>query len=446
MRTTLRILAVTLLLTGPLAAADGQWQAGFAKVVITPDELMWMSGYGNRTAPAEGKLHDLYARAAALRHGKTTLVFVATDLVGVPPTMSRVVCEHAEKKHNLPRENVMLTCSHTHCGPALDDRVSHMLAMDADDWKQVKDYQQSLNAKLIELVDAAVADLKPARVAIGRGGCGFATNRRAPIGEGPVDHTVPVLAAFDPDGKEGTSKSPRGVIFGYACHNTTLSFQQWCGDYAGFAALDLEERHPGATALFFTGCGADANPLPRRDLELVRMYGRMLALAVGEVLGGTMTPLDPPGHAGFTTVELPFAEVPTKEQLTQALDDPNRFNQARARFLLDESEQLGRVRDSYPVPVQVWRFGNLTWVALGGEVVVDYAIRLKRELPGTVWVTGYANDVMAYIPSERVLKEGGYEGASSMVYYQMPSAWQSGLEQELIDAVHALTKPPAGEE
>ncbi len=77
---------------------------------------------------------------------------------------------------------------------------------------------------------------------------------------------------------------------------------------------------------------------------------------------------------------------------------------------------------------------------LGGEVVVDYALRLKHELTGDVWVTGYANDVMSYIPSRRVLREGGYEGATSMVYYGLPTTWGPTIEEAIVREVHRQVK------
>ena len=200
----------------------GAWQAGVSRVVITPPEFMWMSGYGGRDHPAEGKVHDLYARATALRDPKgETVVFVATDLVGVPRSMASTVSAAAEKKHGLPRSGLMIACSHTHCGPALDDRLSYMLDMKEADWKQIREYQAWLNGKVTEAVDAAVADLKPARLSTGSGVCRFAANRRTPKGIGPYDHQVPVLKIESPDGSK-----LRGLVFGYACHNTTLGFYQ----------------------------------------------------------------------------------------------------------------------------------------------------------------------------------------------------------------------------
>lgn len=423
----------------PIYADDAKpnWQAGFAKVVITPDEFQWMNGYGGRTEPADGKIHDLYARAAAFRDAnETTIVMVALDVVSVAPEMTNGISAAIEESHKIPRANIMFACSHTHCGPALDDRLSHMLKMDEAAWEQVRKYQKILNGKVTKVIETAIENLEPAVIKYGTGQCGFATNRRPPLGEGPVDHTVPVVAAY---ATESDSKTPLGIIFGYACHNTTLGIQQWCGDYAGFAAIDLEEHHPGSVALFFTGCGADSNPLPRRQIELAQMYGRMLSLGVEAVLP-SLTELKSPVKASWATIDLPFDSVPTEEELQAVAESGNHYEKQRANYLLNEAKELGKIRDDYPYPIQVWRFGDeLTWVSLGGEVVVDYAIRLKETLPGkTVWVTGYANDVMAYIPSERVLQEGGYEGGRSMTYYQQPSKWKAGLEDRIVNKAAEL--------
>src|SRR5262249_24735183 len=92
-----------------------------------------------------------------------------------------------------------------------------------------------------------------------------------------------------------------------------------------------------------------------------------------------------------------------------------------------------------PYPLQVWRLGELTWIFLGGEVVVDYSLRLKRNLGSSrTWVSSYCNDVMPYIPSARVLKEGGYEGATAMIYYGQPTTWSTDVERPIIDGLTGL--------
>jgi neutral ceramidase len=234
----------------------------------------------------------------------------------------------------------------------------------------------------------------------------------------------------------------RGVVFGYACHNTTLGFYEWCGDYSGFAQLYLEDRHPDSVAMFFTGGGADQNPLPRRKIELARKYGRMLAVSVDNVLDEPMKSVAGRLASSFEEVELEFDQLPTKEKLQADLKHSSRYTRARAKLLLSEWERDGSLPATWPYPIQVWKVGDgLNWVALGGELVVDYQLRLKRELgENSTWVTGYANDVMAYIPSERVLEEGGYEGDTSMIVYQLPSKWKAGLEDQIVSTVHRLAK------
>src|SRR5262249_51358064 len=250
---------------------------------------------------------------------------------------------------------------------------------------------------------------EPVTLKFGHGKAAFAMNRREPTDKGiingknpagPVDHTVPVLVVAGADGK------PRAVVFGYACHNTTLQYYQWCGDYAGFAQIEVEKAFPGAVAMFWIGCGADANPQPRGKVELAQQHGKELADTVKATANGKLEPISGKFTAHFEKVTLKFDTLPTRAQLTADTLSKNFTQQRRAQRLLKQLDDTGKLDESYPhYPVQVWGFGDqITWVALGGEVVIDYQIRLKKELPAnrTLWVTGYANDVMAYIPSERV--------------------------------------------
>jgi hypothetical protein len=428
-------------------AETASWQAGVAKVVITPAEFIWMSGYGARTKPAEGKVHELYAKALALQAADgQRCVLVTMDLVGIDRDLSKSVCAQLEKLYKLPRSAVMLSVSHTHCGPVVGRNLQPMYFLDRAQQKRVDDYTRDLEMKLVELVGAALKDLKPARLAHGRGMATFATNRRnnkepdvpklRDVGQlkGPVDHDVPVLSVRAPNGKV------RAIVFGYACHATVLSFYQWCGDYPGFAQRALEERYPGAMALFWAGCGGDQNPLPRRSVELAEEYGRQLAHSVDAVFKAPMNAIAPRLRTTYTEIDVPLADLPTRETLVQDAASKDKFVASRAKMLLKQLETQGSLRQNYPYPVEAWQLGDdLTWIALGGEVVVDYALRLKKEL-GPVWVAGYTNDVMAYIPSLRVLKEGGYEGGGAMVYYGLPAVWSPRVEEAIVAAVHEQVK------
>jgi neutral ceramidase len=249
--------------------------------------------------------------------------------------------------------------------------------------------------------------------------------------EGPVDHSVPVLKIADGAGKL------RAVLFGYACHNTTLTgeFYQLSGDYAGFAAAELEKRHPAATALFLMLCGGDQNPEPRSTLDLARRHGDALAAEVDRVLGATMTPVGGPVRTTFRLVPLRLAER-TREELEGEVKSSNAAVARRGALMLKALDAGARI-DQIEYPVQAIRFGkSLTTVALGGEVVVDYALRIKREFRGEpMIVAGYSNDVMCYIPTARVLREGGYEAVDSMAYYGQSGPFAGDVEERIVAAV-----------
>jgi len=234
------------------------------------------------------------------------------------------------------------------------------------------------------------------------------------------------------------------VVFGYACHNTTLSLMEWSGDYAGFAQRDLEQANPGCQAMYWAGCGADQNPLPRRTVELAEEYGRQLAGAVQAVINGAKRPVGGTLETVYEEVPIPFAALPSAEKLKPDLASTNPYIAATAKLSLDQINDGSPLSPTYPYPMTLWKLGDeISWVFLGGEVVVDYAIRLKSEWdedadPRQVWVSAYSNDVMAYIPSRRILLEGGYEGQGAMVYYGLPSAWAEEIEEMIISTARKL--------
>jgi hypothetical protein len=239
----------------------------------------------------------------------------------------------------------------------------------------------------------------------------------------------------------GLDNRLQALIFGYACHPTTLSDDQWCGDYPGFAQLELQKRHPGAAALFWTGCGGDQNPLPRRTVELCEKYGRQLADGVDEALSGKLEPVTPELHTAHQFVTLNFDRRPTRAELET---DTKSTNPVRARWarrvlpLLDAGKPFP---DHVEYGVSVWRLGKeQLWVALGGEAVVDYSLRFKRELGPQTWVAGYAHDMVGYVPSRRVWKEGGYEAGFIYEYGWLAYRWTEDTEDRIAAAVQRLVR------
>ncbi len=453
MRTQLTFaLALSAALT--LAAAEKTnsppeklvWKAGVATVVITPQTNMWMAGYASRTKPAEGKETDLFGKALALEdeHG-TRLIMVTLDLIGVPRTLRKNLEKRCASSYRLPAEGLLLNASHTHSGPEF--RVGRGPADDGE-FHPAKDseiYGQQLEEKLFRLIGDALGTLAPAKLGYTHARAGFAMNRRlpsptgyqnSPNPDGPVDHDVPVMRVEGADGKL------RAVLFGYACHNTSLALYQWNADYAGYAQDFVQAGHPGTVAMFMMGCGGDQNPYPRRTLEWCQQHGRALANGVETAL--TVAPRNLTGslRAAYAEVALDYAKVPTREEFTARLNSKDKWEAGHAKRFLAKLDAGETLPASYPCPVQVIHFGDdLVLVAIGGETCVDYSLRLKKELAGdaAVWIAGYSNDVMAYVPSKRVREEGGYEAETAMRFSSThPSPWAPTLEERIIGKVHEL--------
>jgi hypothetical protein len=441
----LRLFVVVVLIgfsATSLAATDTPWKAGVAKVNITPELPIWLSGYGGRNRPANEKLDDLWAKALVLEDADgNRAALVTMDLVGIDRKLSQEVCRRIEEKHGLPRSAVALSTSHTHSGPVIRGNLVPLYSLDEDQTRRVKEYADTLADKLVAVVGDAITALAPSRLAYATGTATFAVNRRNnPEGKvphlrgsqtlvGPVDHDVPVLTIHGADGKL------RAVIAGYACHATVLDTYRISGDWPGVAQSEIERRHPGTIALYWAGCGADQNPLPRRKIELLNQHGHEFADAVDSVLRGPFTPISATLRTAYEEIDLPFDTLPTRGELEA--EAANQSPHARwAKYLLGVWDENGGLSTTYPYPVQAWQLGpDVTWLFLGGEVVVDFVIRLKSDLGGeNTWVASYSNDVMGYIPSRRVLAEGGYEGGLARFPYGLPAVWDPKIEQQVIDA------------
>jgi hypothetical protein len=218
------------------------------------------------------------------------------------------------------------------------------------------------------------------------------------------------------------------------------------GDYAGFAQAGLEEHYPEALALFVAGCGGDANPYPRGTIELARQHGEELASAVEKVLAGETLPVHGPLKTAYKEFPVAFATPPGREELQAQLESKDVYRRNWAEAMLKILDRDGHLPGEYPYPLEIWQFSrDLTFIALGGEAVVDYDLRLKKELGADkLWVAAYCNDVFAYIPSLRVLKEGGYEGGGAMVYYGQPGPFAPSIEETIIGKVRELLRRTNG--
>jgi neutral ceramidase len=424
-----------------LLGAQNHWRAGVASVDITPDQPIWLAGYGTRTKPSEGVLQRIHAKALVIEDetGART-VLVTSDLLGFVKEVSNPIAARVLREYKIPRERLALNASHTHSGPVISTMLRPAYPFGPEYEAVIQRYTAHLEDLVVQVIGVAIQNLAPVEIAFNQGFAGFGVNRRRQVMSrslpGPVDHDVPVLSVRAPDG------TLKAVVFGYACHNTVLADYVINGDWAGFAQEAIEKVHPGAQAMFVEDCGADANPLPRRTVDLAKQYGEIMAAAVEEVLKGKMRPQAGPIRAAYETVAVSFQKAPSREEWERRLHDQNASIQRHAKYMLAKLDRDGTLPEGYPYPVQVWRFGTgLTWIVLGGEVVVDYSLEFKSKYGwDNTWVAGYSNDVFAYIPSVRVLREGGYEGGGAMIPYGQPAPFTETVEPIIVAEVDKLFK------
>jgi len=433
------------------AAFTSRWAAaqpaetvpvGVAKVDITPVGPVRMYGYGSRTTESEGIAGRLKAAALAIGSdtGEGPAMLLTVDCGAVPTAMRDEVLRRVQAKVALKPERFMLCNSHNHSGPDL----AGMEGMIGTEHEHLARYAKMLTDRLEQVVLQALASRQPGSLAWTTGSTGFAANRRVlkdgkwvgfgAVPEAPVDHSLPLLRVSDAQGKM------LAVVVNYACHNTTLrgDFKGIHGDWAACAQQCIEADHPGAVAMVTVGCGADADPCPHGTVALCEQHGRALADEVKRLLANPLKPVTPTLTARMTMLSIPFDWPPPMEEL-----------QRRAKNSYPVSRLLKDIQSGEKPPadrkyqIATWTFGNdLAMVFLSDEVVVDYALRMKRQFDGSrLWISAYSNRVAGYVASDRLLKEGGYEvdnSLSAAVSYGRPDWLTPTLEERIVRSVGSL--------
>src|SRR5262249_15800470 len=289
---TIAGIGLLALLPAPLEGAQppAGWKAGAARVDTTPRQPVRMAGYASRTSPSQGVAHPLAAKALALADARgTRVVFVTCDIIAFRRPFTDRVTERVAAKYDVRRENIVLLASHTHAGPSPTEAAGPDGDSVPNDLRNNVEYTKELEDKIVEVVGAALGRMEPADLSYGVGRAHFALNRREPTARGirlgkypagPVDESVPILRVQKADGK------PMALVFGYACHNTTLrpDMMKIAADFAGYAQDRIAADYPGAVAMFVTGCAGDADPHPFGTLAMPKDHGEDLAQAVQFVL------------------------------------------------------------------------------------------------------------------------------------------------------------------
>jgi hypothetical protein len=431
-----------------IAAVNSSPEVGIAVRDITPELPIRLAGYAGRKRAADKVDQPLVAQALALKNlSGERFVFVALDNCEVSHAFMQPVLQQFADKFQLRRGEVAVVSSHTHSAPVLEQTLTDMAQPPPAERERIEKYSRSLQAKLVEVVGAALADCQPATLEQGLGRATFAMNRRVYQGDtvvfgdnpdGPVDWDVPVLRI------KGTNGAVRAILFGYACHGTSVrTGDDWyvvSGEYMAYARQHLEAHQPGAVAMFLTGMGADSDPAPRGLLLDAKRHGLELAGSVMGVLDRPMRPVHGAFKLAYAEADLPLVIPPGREQLEKDAQSQDINVKLRAEAYLKLLNAGQPLPESVKLPLAILRLGeDLTFVLVGGEVVVDYSHRIKRLLADDhPWPIGYAYEVPCYIPSARLIKEGGYETDSSLIYYGYYGPFRGAIETELLNRLEGL--------
>jgi hypothetical protein len=389
---------------------------------------------------SQGVALKIWVKALAIQEpGGKPSVIITVDNCGIPQSFWSEFSRRMSESRHIPVERLALCSSHTHSAPCLSGALPNMFASPIPDAEQatIDRYTRELMKKTVQVASQALDAMQPARLGWSEGEVDFSKNRRTP--GGPVFHRMPLLAAQTEDGKW------IALLVNYACHCTTLTGESNVihGDWAGVAQELMEKAHPGAVAMVAIGCGADSNPLPRSSMALVQKYGGEIADEVESLLQKKeFTNLEAPLVCEAKTISLFYQPLPTLEEWRERAKQPGivGYHASRNVARLEEGQQIPI---NFLYDIHVWKFGNdLAMVFLPGEVVVDYVLRLRSELDAKrLWVNAYSNYVPCYIPSKRVLAEGGYEAETSLWYYDRPARLRTDTEDQIIQTTKKLAGP-----
>ena len=410
-------------------------EVGYAVRDITPQTAVDLTGFAGRRSPSTGVLDALLAQALVLRQGDTSVLILAADLLGLPGSFVERLRARISALTGLTDERILLNTSHTHSGPA----TGVVRSMGTPD----ETYLADVLERMAEAAAEAAARSEERSVWVAREPVHIAVNRRAMAGgrctgigrnpAGPLAPYVDVVAFRDAAGAWCE------VIFSTATHPVCLGGANLLisADYPGYARRAIGELPGQPAALFLQGCCGDVNPeAVGRGAEAAQSAGAEVGRAVREALDRARLIAAEPLAAASERVEAPLADCPDEAaaeallgQEQQALAEARERGADRYEGLWHEGRvqwaqamlalaRTPRERRVQALEVQAVRVGELAFVALPGEVFVEYAIAIDAASPfAHTIVVGQANASVGYVPTARALAEGGYEVAEAPKYY-----------------------------
>ncbi|MBC7286570.1 MAG: hypothetical protein H5T86_00695 [Armatimonadetes bacterium] len=432
-------------------------QAGAASSLITPPVGVDLCGFAGRPAPSEGVHDDLFAKALYLASDDCQVVLITADLIGLSADDVAAIRQIIHRETGIPPDAVMVTCSHTHSGPA-----THCIRY-LGDWDEA--YLAVLIRKIAGTAVMAVQRSQPATLGWGRERVCIHVNRREKtpgglrIGVNPEGMTLPWVDVLAVDSFSG---QPLARWFSHAAHAVTLGAENTLisADWPGFAQRSIEGAAPGATALFAQGCCGDLNPNPRGSFEVAERQGWIIAGAAIKGAALAERSGDVAIEYASTTVRLPLQDPPApsvvREQLEQAqrqFEEEGRKAGYQMRKTLagyvEWTEQLldlalrGATSLHIDFEIQAIRIGDRAIVGLPGEVFSEYAVSIAQLSTFPTVVVAYTNGNFGYIPTAHAFAEGGYEVEWAHRFY-LPLPLASECEQIILAGARDLLSSMVG--
>lgn len=420
---------------------------GTAKIDITPERPIPLAGFGHRKGPFQGVNRRLYARINVFEHdegGKKSRVLIAQgDIIWWGSERMARIRETIAQRFGIGPSDLILSAQHTHGGPQTSTEFCDILGLpDAD-------YLESLDQALFLGIEAAIANLEPVTIERGKGDCRIGINRRkivngkmamAPNPEGLLDTDVNVIRFRKEDGVT------KAVFIHYTCHPTTTNTNFVTSEYPGVAAERLEATFGRGTVVsFLQGCTGNVRPALHRDdkfyagsEEEVAKFGRQLANEVERVLDGAMDELaSAPVSGRRIVVQLPFQTLPTEAEIDASI--------AKGGALAEWGEKLRsrpeKLQSHIPFELtQIKLADGLSFLAMDGEVVLEYGDYAKRLSGDGTLPMGYSNGMIGYVPTAAQISEGGYEGKDSGIYFALPAAFAPETETIIRKAIEQLIR------
>jgi hypothetical protein len=383
-----------------LAAESAGLKAGAARIDITPDKPVTMSGYDARKGLSTGVHDPLSARVLAFEAGGKRLVLISTDLIGFYSGTTDYLRQALLSEFNLQPSELFLTAIHTHAGPGLTINQERGHANNLE-------YTEKLKGKLLEVVRQALGSMEPVSLGLGIGSSPMGANRRelriANNGEssivlgrdpyGPTDKEVLVMKLVKPDGKL------KAVAFDYATHATCLGGKNFTisGDVLGLAE-QFVEKILGADVVVpaFAGASGNINPWFRSLAGFDTESGWipepvLLGTFLGEEVVHVCRAINQTGSADKISTAFVTLQLPAKPP-----EDPS----------AKKKEGPGAI----PFNVTVARLGDVAFVGLGAEVCTEIGMAIKAGTPcKPTFVITHCNGVAEYIAPKELHVQGGYE-------------------------------------